>query len=404
MSKTKYSGVHQKEDGNWYYRFTIVVDGKTIVKKRATDEDGKPFKTAPAAYRAREIAIIDAKTNREPKQEISRRTVEDVYNEYAQQGRKDRAYKTILKQDSLWRNHFSSTFGNRYVDEISVAEVKDYLAKLYYEDGYSFQYTQSFLKMFYLIFGQAYSRNYLDVDSYNKLCLNKDTKISMPKRRADDDDEIVAFTKEELKFLDNYFKGTNAETAYLLGKYCGLRINECFGLKWDNVNLEEGTIRIDRQMQYQEGLIKLVPVKTRNGNRTIYLCQKMKDYLTALASARLLDEERFKELRFQKQRMIEDIDGEKISSTVLVNCLPNGTIQTVNSFKYPSRELKSRYHINFKYHFLRHTFGTMMAEMNTPEHLLCNQMGHANLNITHRYYIAISKSGIEVLKENLNKI
>lgn len=78
--------------------------------------------------------------------------------------------------------------------------------------------------------------------------------------------------REELSRLDDYFKGTNAETAYLLGRYCGLRINEAFGLKWDNVNLEVGTITIDRQMQYQDGLIKLVAPKTRNSRRTIYLC------------------------------------------------------------------------------------------------------------------------------------
>ena len=55
-------------------------------------------------------------------------------------------------------------------------------------------------------------------------------------------------------------------------------------------------------------------------------------------------------------------------------------------------------------HFLRHTFGTMMAEMNTPTHLLCNQMGHGNIHVTQRYYIAISKSGMDILKQNLNHL
>ena len=46
--------------------------------------------------------------------------------------------------------------------------------------GFSFRYTEGFLKMFYLILGQATSRDCLDVDCYNKLCVNKDTKIQMP--------------------------------------------------------------------------------------------------------------------------------------------------------------------------------------------------------------------------------
>ena len=57
----------------------------------------------------------------------------------------------------------------------------------------------------------------------------------MPKIKIDEDDEIVSFSIEETDALDKYFKGTNAETAYMLGRYCGLRINECYGLLWSNV-------------------------------------------------------------------------------------------------------------------------------------------------------------------------
>ena len=75
--------------------------------------------------------------------------------------------------------------------------------------------------------------------------------------------------------LDSYFKDSNIETAYMLGKYCGLRINECFGLTWDCVDLKKGTIRVEKQMQYQEGVIKSVPLKTRNARRTIYMCDTL---------------------------------------------------------------------------------------------------------------------------------
>ena len=136
--------------------------------------------------------------------------------------------------------------------------------------------------MFYLVFGQAYSRNYLCVDAYNKLCVNKDVRISMPKMKIDEDTDIVAFSREETDRLDAYFKDSNAETAYLLGKCCGLRINECYGLKWSNIDIENGAITIDRQMQYQDGLIKLVPLKTRNARRVVYMSQKLKDYFIRL--------------------------------------------------------------------------------------------------------------------------
>ncbi len=404
MSDRNSAGVYQKKNGYWEYRFGIVVGGKTVVKRKSTDEQGNKLRTKREAIAAREAAMVAARTARTTKPKPVRRTVKEVFEEFCADGRKDRAYMTIRKQDSIWENHLRDRFGSRYVDDISCADVVDYLSELYYVDNLAFRYVESFLKMFYLIFGQAYSRNYLDVDIYNKLCVNKNTKIHMPKLKTEDDTDIVAFSKEELVRLDVYFKGTNAETAYLLGRYCGLRINEAFGLKWDHVDLDAGTITIDRQMQYQDSLIKLVGPKTINSKRTIILCSVLKEHLQQKKKQRDEDEKTFAAVREQKRRLIDDLDGEKIYSTELVNCLPDGTIQTVNSFKYPSREIKSKLGINFKYHFLRHTFGTMMAEMNTPTHLLCNQMGHGNIHVTQRYYIAISKTGMDILKNNLNSL
>lgn len=215
MANQNAVGVYQKENGYWEYRFVVVVDGKSIARKKCTDANGNKLKTKREAIKAREVAIASTKLEREKKPTISRRTVKELFAEFCRDGRKDRKYQTIRKQDSLWENHLCEKFGKKYVDEISVAEVNDYLAELYYVNGYSYQYVESFLKMFYLIFGQAYSRNYLEVDEYNKLCVNKDTRIKMPKLKSDDDTDIVSFSRLELTTMDKYFEGTNAETAYL---------------------------------------------------------------------------------------------------------------------------------------------------------------------------------------------
>ena len=189
----------------------------------------------------------------------------------------------------------------------------------------------------------------------------------------------------------------------MLGRYCGLRINETYGLKWDHVDLEAGTILIDRQQQYQNSLIKLVPPKTRNAKRTIYLCDNMKNHLKE-KKEQMEDAEQYAAVRAQKQRFIEDLDGSMISSTRLVNCLPDGTIQTGQLYEVSFKRNQKRFGIDFKYHYLRHTYGTLMAEMNTPAHLLCSQMGHGNIHVTQLYYLAVSETGIEVLQKNLNQL
>lgn len=401
MAKQNNVGIYQLPNGNWAYRFTQTVNGKRHNHKSVKDENGEPMRSQKAAIRARRLAMMaaEAALNEKAKR---RMTFAEVYQEYCEKGRSGKAYTTIQKQESLWKNHLSAEFGNRFIDDISVADVNDYLSRLYHDEGRAYRYVEGFLKMFYLIFGQAYSRNYLDVDRYNKLCLNKDARITMPKMKVDEDTDIVAYSPEQCEKLDKYFKGSNGETAYLLGRMCGLRINECYGLKWENIDTERGTITIDRQMQYQEGLIKLVSLKTRNARRTVYMSQKLKEYFILLEQQKSVYEAEMAALRVQNQAIITDIDGEKISSLELVNSLPNGKIQTVNSMKYHSRTIKQKLGINFKYHHLRHTYGTRLAEMNTPMHILCNQMGHASGKVTQRYYLGVSKPGIDVLKQNLN--
>ena len=404
MPKIDDTGIYQLNNGYWAFRYVVTVNNKRVERKRNKDEQGNPFKAKMSAVKARRI-MLEQERNR-PKEEvvIKKRTVAQVYKEYCDNGRAEKAYATIKKQDSLWNNHIKDRFGDRYMDEISVAEINDYLSELYYTDNRAYKYVESFLKMFYLIFGQAYSRDYLSADRYYKLCKNRETKIHMPKMKIDEETDIAIFNDKEMSILADYFKSTNAETAFMLGKYCGLRINECYGLKWNDIDFDGGVIRIHQQMQYQDGVVKLVSLKTRNAKRDIVIAEPLKKYLLELKRIRDVAMVEMAERREQNQTMLTDLSNEKISSLELVNSLADGKMQTVNSMKYHSQKIKAKYGIEFKYHYLRHTYGTQLAIMNTPMHILCNQMGHASGRVTQMYYLGNSKEGLEVLKSNLDRI
>lgn len=404
MPKLNDTGVYQLKNGNWGFRYVIVVDGKRIERKRNVDEVGNPYKTKTSAIKARQAMIEQERNNQTQKKTQNHKTVAEVYNEYCEFGRAGKAYATIKKQDRLWNNHIMAKFGKRYVDDITVAEINDYLSELYYIENRAYSYTESFLKIFYLIFGQAYSRNYLSAEQYDKLCKNKDTKIHMPKMKTDEENDIVTFTDEQMITLSDYFKGTNAETAFMLGKYCGLRINECYGLKWSNIDFKQGIIKIDRQMQYQDGIIKLVSLKTRNAKRDIIMATPLNKYLMKLKEHRDKVAVELSEQREQNQTFLADMGKVRISSLELVNSLDDGKIQTVNSMKYHTQKIKAMYGISFKYHYLRHTYGTRLALLNTPMHILCNQMGHASGNVTQKYYLGFSKQGVDLLKSNLDSM
>jgi integrase len=131
---------------------------------------------------------------------------------------------------------------------------------------------------------------------------------------------------------------------------------------------------------------------------------RLKAYFVELAQRRTEDEKQLKAQRAQNQISLEDFGGGVISSLELVNTLPNGKIQTVNSMKYHSKTIKAKLGIDFKFHHLRHTYGTIMAELNTPTHLLQKQMGHSYIHTTQRYYIAMSSDGVDILQGKLNQL
>lgn len=397
----KRTGVFQLPDGNWGYRARIE---NQFDIRRTRDRNGLVMKTAAAAEKERNWAVaheIERRRQREAdKNGLKTGTVADVYEKCVIPENQKKAYGTVCKQKSLWKNHFRERWGQRDIKSLSAGEINLWLADLI-DDDYAFAYVEGFLKFFYVIIGTAYRHNYINRLQYSKLCEDKKARISMPCEKPKTD--IVVYNREEMKQLDDFFRGSTVETAYLIGKLCGLRINETFGLKWDHVDFEGGYIKIDRQQQYIDGILSLVKPKTKNAYRNVVMPQTLINHLLLIKSelAALTPEE--KQRRELRARRIIDIDGTVISATELVNCSLDGTLYTRNSFKYHARELKKR-GIEFRYHNLRHTYGSRMANAGIPQHLLLKMMGHGNIQVTQQYYLGMNDESIDIIKKKLEEM
>lgn len=394
-------GVFQLPDGTWGYRARIE---NQFDIRRTRDRNGLIMKTAAAAEKERNWAIAHELQHRRNK-EVERYglksgTVADVYEKCVIPESQKKAYGTVCKQKSLWKNHFRERWGQRDIKSLSSGEVNLWLADLM-DDDYAYSYVEGFLRFFYVIIGTAYRHNYINRSQYANLCEDKKARITMPCDKPRHD--IVVYNREEMKQLDDFFRGSTVETAYMIGKFCGLRINETFGLKWDHIDFEGGYIRIDRQQQYIDGILSLVPPKTKNAYRNVVMPQALINHLLLIKSelAALTPEE--KQKRELRARRIIDIDGTVISAAELVNCSADGTLYTRNSFKYHARELKKR-GIEFRYHNLRHTYGSKMANAGVPQHLLLRMMGHGNIQVTQQYYLGMNDEGIDIIKKKLEEM
>lgn len=389
----KYAGVSQTDGGSWKYRVKIKMpDGTTVNTERKRDENGMPFLTARAAYEAKKS--YESKLKAEAEGIVVKykdATLEKIYEHYLTTEGKTKMPATIRKQDSMWRNHIKDRWGKRNINTITIIELNDFLFSLYQK--YSYKYTEGFLKFLYLLWGIADRMEVIDPIRYNKLFVSRNSRLKMPEMTQEDfqdsEEGAVIYNDEQLAVLERIFRSEdgNLQPAFYLGLYCGLRISECFALRWSNVNWRKRTITIDRQMHYEDGILKLCPVKTLTSVREVLLTNFILNYLRNLYDTRKAEESK---LGYRNTEKVYDtISKEWITGGDFVNRKKNGELLTVNSMKYWSKKVKAetKGKLEFKYHNLRHTFASTCAFNNVNLQMLMRMMGHKKIETTMKYYI-----------------
>ncbi|MBR6638116.1 MAG: hypothetical protein IKK96_04580, partial [Lachnospiraceae bacterium] len=195
-------GIYKIDEKKYMYRISVKRNGNNFDTTRKYDKDTrKPFTSKSAAERARakELYEIELENKKIPKKKV---TVDEILNYYLLNSALDKAQSTITKQKSVYKNHIKEVFGDTNVSDLAVQDVQDFLSDKYNNTDLQYSYIESFLKFFYLIVNQANNRNLISTETYNKLCVNPGTKMVMPKRRIDDEEEDVrVFTENEVKII-----------------------------------------------------------------------------------------------------------------------------------------------------------------------------------------------------------
>ena len=395
--------VFKTEDGNWAYRVKVKNPlGKVVDTTGRIDIDGKPFKTKTAAQKAREKRIAEIKsTGTAIKKTV---TLNELYEQYKEDPiAKAKKYNTLLKQDSMWRVHIKDRFGNDYVNEITVGHIENYLGDLYYVHEYEYSYVEGHLKFWYMLLGYAYKYAYIDDSQYNRMLINKSSRIKMPNKKISDEKGIETYTEYELNQIEEMVRGTNHETAFMIGRYCGLRIAETYALTWDDIDPVEGSISINKQLVYMEGMWQFCDPKTKNAVRKIEMPEKLQSFLTKKIIEQGEQKKKLGLAYRNTERIIDSRTGEVIVGADLVNRKENGEYMTPNVVKYYRRLILDKTKIEYRYHTLRHTHATQLALQGVPSLLLMRRLGHSKIDVTLKYYISTTYYADDMVKalENL---
>jgi integrase len=163
--------------------------------------------------------------------------------------------------------------------------------------------------------------------------------------------------------------GDRFEALYVLAITTGLRRGELLGLRWDDVDLERGTLRVGRSLVREGGRHTVGETKTRRGRRQVNLTPRTLSALEAHRTRQLEEKMRLAETYEDRGLVFSTTVGTPVNPENLVN----------RSFK---PLLKKAGLPKIRFHNLRHTCATLLLGRGVHPKFVQELLGHATIAMT----------------------
>ena len=196
-------------------------------------------------------------------------------------------------------------------------------------------------------------------------------KTKKAKRRYYDDDQSKLLLSNLMQLDENQIK---YKVAIILTIFTGFRLGELMGLEWDDVNLDDGIVSVNRSSQYlaDKGVFTKTP-KTESSIRDVAI----PDFVISLLQEYKLwyDEQKslYGELWTDSNRLFVQADGKPMHPSTISKWF----VRYVAQIGLPV--------INF--HGLRHTNATLLIAQNIDVAVVAARLGHAQITTTYNFYV-----------------
>jgi integrase len=184
-------------------------------------------------------------------------------------------------------------------------------------------------------------------------------------------EEMRPLTPEQAKLLLQvaHETGDRLEALYVLAIHTGLRQGEILGLKWDDVDLEDGSLQVRRTLTItKDGPVFTTP-KTTGSRRSVKLTSKATEALKRHLERQLVEIDRVGSLWSENGLIFASETGEPLNRHNL----------TRRSFK---PLLKRAGLPQIRFHDLRHTCATLLLTRNVNPKIVSEMLGHSSIAIT----------------------
>jgi integrase len=198
--------------------------------------------------------------------------------------------------------------------------------------------------------------------------------------------------KEDIKKLENYADNNSYGNMYVFAIYSGLRQGEILALTHDDIDLENDTIRVNKTLVYvkdDKGKMQLevTSPKSKYSIREVPINDKLKKYIKTQIKA-----EKEKHMRLG----MTFSNSQPLFSSEL--CQHQYASNVLFYWKKTIQELGIEY---IKFHALRHTFCSLLAEKEVYPMTAAKLMGHGSTREVEKVYTHIM---MKQKREAVNKL
>lgn len=413
---------------NWEYRFEAAkIDGK----RKHISKAG--FRTKKEALEAGTKALAEynnAGLLFEPT-EISLSDYLDYY--FEQYVKINLKYNTQLNKISIFENHLKPNLGHYKLKSLNPSVIQEYANRLKL-NGLSKSSIEGILSSLSAALDYA-------VEPLHYIQNNPMQYVKMPKIEKQPRERIILEQEEWEQIIGRFPEGNRFYIPLMIGFYTGMRISEVFALTWDDIDFENRTIDINKQVvkrNYGVDVREVLKVKGKKEERSSWYFQSLKtDTSKAVIKfgETLNDALKAEQIRQMKNELMygeyytihvlkteKDEKNNTIQRIVpvqkcvrpslprikLICVAENGDYTSTDSFKYASRIIHHELGIAFDFHSLRHTHATRLIEAGISPKTVQTRLRHQKIETTLQTYVhnteQMEEDAVEVFEKKAKGI
>lgn len=359
--------LRKRKDGRWEGWFNIGKDDngkikrKSVTAKTKSECQEKLKKAQEEYYNTQNIMSSHTYlTNSDP-------TLQEWYDIWI-----DTFCKGVVKDYTVqgyaqrFKIYILPELGKMKLSEISTVTCQQLINKLY-TDGRSRGRTKKGNGLsLYTVKGIKRALNIclqkaVDVDLLLK---NPCTKVKIPNGKKP---EMKTLKKEELTAFLEETKKFDCYEFYYLELTTGMRLGEICALEWDDLDIENKTVSVNKSVRCENGKIVISTPKTKNSVRTIKLCDECVNLLIGLKEKQLVK---------SKYMFPSPITGELRDTAAVTRKLHR--IQDKAGLP------------RIRFHDLRHSFATLSLEQGIDIKTVSHMLGHTDAGFTMNTYMHVT--------------